>query len=246
VIEAGGVELNEFHVSDPAPGPPCHGDSVAGRSVRIGRIDVNLAGTARGQDGMARPNGFDATGAFVENIDTKTAQFGAIQLAANDQVDTDVLLEDRDVRVLPDLFGQGFLDGSPGRVGRMNDATMTMAAFAREVVAGGRGFVAGERDPAIDEPLNGAGTVFDDKPGGLRVAQSGAGIEGVRDMGLDTVRRIEYGRDAALRPCACAVGQHAFRDQSDLFVIGKAQGQRLSSKAAAKNDDVEGVHCREG
>jgi hypothetical protein len=37
-VQAGRMELHEFHVGNPASRPPCHGDPVAGRSPGRGRI----------------------------------------------------------------------------------------------------------------------------------------------------------------------------------------------------------------
>ena len=53
VVQAGRVELDELHVGDPAAGAPGHGDAVAGRGVGIGRVQVDLAGAAGGQHGVA-------------------------------------------------------------------------------------------------------------------------------------------------------------------------------------------------
>ena len=57
VVEAGGVELDEFHVGDPAAGAPAHGDAVTGRDVGIGGVEIDLARAARGQHDMLGGNG---------------------------------------------------------------------------------------------------------------------------------------------------------------------------------------------
>ena len=43
IVEAGRVELHEFHVADAAAGAPRHGDAVAGRAARRGRIEIGAA-----------------------------------------------------------------------------------------------------------------------------------------------------------------------------------------------------------
>ena len=47
MIEAGRVKLDEFHVGNATTGTPGHGDPVAGGGVRIGRVQIDLAGAAR-------------------------------------------------------------------------------------------------------------------------------------------------------------------------------------------------------
>ena len=57
VVQAGRVELDELHVGHPASGAPAHGDAVAGRDVGIGGVEIDLAGAAGGQHGMAGAEG---------------------------------------------------------------------------------------------------------------------------------------------------------------------------------------------
>jgi len=57
MVEAGGMKLDEFHVSYPATGAPAHGNAITGRGVRIGRVEVNLAGATGCHDDMACRDG---------------------------------------------------------------------------------------------------------------------------------------------------------------------------------------------
>jgi hypothetical protein len=54
VIEAGRVELHEFHVRDPAPGAPGHGDAIARGSARGGAEQIGAARASGCQDRRAR------------------------------------------------------------------------------------------------------------------------------------------------------------------------------------------------
>ena len=51
MVEAGRVELHEFHVGDGGPRPIGHGHSVSRSDVGIARVEVDLAGTAAGEQG---------------------------------------------------------------------------------------------------------------------------------------------------------------------------------------------------
>ena len=59
IVEAGRVELHEFHVGDAAARPPRHGDAVAGRAARRGRIKIGAARSAGRQDRRPRGQRFD-------------------------------------------------------------------------------------------------------------------------------------------------------------------------------------------
>ena len=59
IVEAGRVELHEFHVAIAAAGAPRHGDAVAGRAARRGRIQIGAARPAGGEDRRPRGQGLD-------------------------------------------------------------------------------------------------------------------------------------------------------------------------------------------
>jgi hypothetical protein len=199
VVQAGRVELDELHVRHPAAGAPGHGDAVAGGRVGVGGVEIDLAGAAGGERRVAGAQGQHAVAGDVEHVGAEAAVARQAQLGGRDQVDRDVAFEHRDVGVLPDLLGQGCLHGATGGIGGMDDAALAVAAFARQVKAQRRA-VMGKRNATFDQPLDGFAAMLDDKTGGGRVAQAGAGVEGIADVGVDAVGRVEYRGDAALRP----------------------------------------------
>ena len=73
VVKAGRMELDEFHVGDPAAGAPGHGDAVAGRSVGIRRIQINLAGAAGRDQRIRGAERDDLTVDAVEHVGAKAA-----------------------------------------------------------------------------------------------------------------------------------------------------------------------------
>ncbi len=91
---------------------------------------------------------------------------------------------------------------------------------------------------AVDEPVDRTLAVFDDQSCGARIAQLGAGDEGVAHMRFDAVCSIEYGGNAALRPVARAVRKLALGHEGDAHAVGEAQCHRLPGGAAAKDEYV--------
>ena len=50
IVQAGRVELHHLHVGDAAARPPRHGDPIASRAARRGRVEIGAAGAAGGED----------------------------------------------------------------------------------------------------------------------------------------------------------------------------------------------------
>ncbi len=68
MIKAGGMKLDEFHVCHAATRPPAHSDAVAGGGIRIGGVEIDLAGAASRQHCVMRANGADRAGHAVQHI----------------------------------------------------------------------------------------------------------------------------------------------------------------------------------
>ena len=68
MIQAGGVELVEFHVADPAAGSPAHGDAVAAGAIRVAGVKIGLACAAGRQDHRRRLEQIDMIAALIERI----------------------------------------------------------------------------------------------------------------------------------------------------------------------------------
>ncbi|MNE18054.1 hypothetical protein D3C80_1110630 [compost metagenome] len=122
----------------------------------------------------------------------------------------------------------------------MNDASMTVAAFAGQVkfetaVVGIGAVVTGEGHALVDQPLDRFATVFYRETHGVFMAQAATGIEGVFDMGLHGIGIVEYRGHATLGPEGRAVGQVALAQYGNAQVAGKAQGQAEAGRAAANH-----------
>ena len=91
IVEAGRVELHELHVGDPAARPPRHGDSVAGRAARSGRIEIGPARAAGREDGRPRGQRLDPLLRPVVGVEAVNRAAGREmrRVPAGDQVDRD-------------------------------------------------------------------------------------------------------------------------------------------------------------
>ena len=106
------------------------------------------------------------------------------------------------------LFGplqQGIEDGRAGCVGGVNDASVAVAAFTREVKVVGLAAVfaslAGKGHALLHQPADGIPAVSDNLTYRIFVAQTAAGDQGVLDMGIYGVQTtIPYYRQILEHP----------------------------------------------
>ena len=100
MIKTGRMELHEFHVGNRRAGAKRHRHAVAGGDVGIGRVEINLAATARRQQRHRRGEGPDAARLFVKNVRAEAAVFADVaELLAGDQINGDMVFENLDVRL---------------------------------------------------------------------------------------------------------------------------------------------------
>lgn len=234
------MELDEFEVGDATAGAPGHRNAIAGCGVRVGGVEVGLAGAAAGDDSVRGAEGQHLVVVDIQHISAPATLGFEAELCARDQVDDDMAFQHFDVGMLPHFPAQGLLYRSAGGVGDMDDATGAVAAFAGEVVAAvSIVIVAGKGHALFDQPVDGFTAMFDDKTRGDGITESGAGGKGVLNMGFDRVGVVEHGGNATLRPVGGRVVDQALGDQGDPMGVGHAQGEGLPGQAAADDDDVD-------
>jgi hypothetical protein len=240
VIEAGGVELVELEIGHAASGAPGHGDAIARRGVGVGGVEIGLARTSRSQHHEACREEIHRALLDIQHIGPAAATL------ARDQVDGDVAFEDLDVRMTLRLFDQRVRNRASGRIGRVDDAAMAVAAFHGQVevlVAIGRDEF-GEAHAKIHQPLDALAAVAHSETHDVLVAESGACLESVLDVCVDAVGVVEHGGDAALRPGRGPFVEFAFADHGDAPLTRYLQRHTEAGCAAADDQNVVGISLR--
>ncbi len=241
MVEAGRMELHELQVGHPAAGAPGHGDAVASGNVGIAGVEINLAGPASGDRHEAGEQGFHLAALAIQNVSAKAAIRLDIELAAADEVHGDVALEEVNIGAGPDPFLQGRLHRLAGGVGGVDDAAMGVAALAGQMVTAridGLG-VTGELHALVEEPADAGRAMFHHQFHPLRVAQAGAGLQGILDVGIHGVIGVEDRRDAALGVVGTALAQFTLGNHGDGDEFRQAQSQAEARCAAAEDENVE-------
>ena len=241
VVQAGGVELDEFHVAHPAARTPSGGDAVASGGVGVGGVEVDLARAAGGQDGVGRLEGLDQILLNVEHVGAMAAAGRArrralAELGVGDQVHQHVVFEEVNVGRGAGALAQRLLHGGAGGVGGVDDAAVAVTAFAGEVQGA---VLLRKRHAEFLQPANSGGCVFDRELGGFQVAQPGPSHQRVVHMRSVTVALGQHGGNAALRPVAGTVGDAAFGDDGHPVCRREFEGGGEPSEAAADDEDVE-------
>ncbi len=70
------------------------------------------------------------------------------------------------------------------------------------------------------------------------MTQAAAGIEGVIDVGFDSIGVIQHRSDTALRPERRAVGEIAFAQYGDTQMTGQGQRKAQAGSAAANYQNI--------
>ena len=239
VVQAGGVELNEFHVGSAATRTPggCH--AVAGGGVGVGGVQVNLACAAGGQNRVAGAEGHDAVGGFVQGIQAEAAPRAVVAVClVLDQIHQRVVLKQGDVGRLPHVVDQCALHGGAGGVCHVHDSARAVAAFPRQVKLAA--FLRKRHAQAL-QPGDGFGCVFHHQAGGGFVAQTCTGHQRVVHMRLKRVAFFQHGGNAALGPAAGAVGHGALGQNGHAVGGCQVQGSGQAGQAAADDQNVKSM-----
>ncbi|TPW20274.1 MAG: hypothetical protein FD126_1847 [Elusimicrobia bacterium] len=234
IVQAGGVELDEFEVAELEARPERHGHPVAGGHVGVRGVEVDLAGPARGEDDGLGPKRVDLpVGAQHVGAQTAVALWGGLRrMALQDEVHRRVALVEGDGGLGPAGLDQGALDLAAGQVPGMEDAALGMPAFepqVRAVVA------AAEFDPRLDEAPHAVGAVRDDGAHHVLPAQAGSGLQRVADVRLEGVRRVGDRRDAALGVGGVGAHQLVFGHHGHPAEGGQGARGREAGDAAAQD-----------
>ncbi len=166
------------------------------------------------------------------------------ELAAGDEVDGDVPLEDGDAGVLLHLLHQGALHGVAGGIGGMDDAPVAVPPFAVQVQFLGAARLAREGHALGDEPGDGFPAALDHEAHGVVVAEPAAGHVGVADMVVEGVGAVQDGGDPPLGVGRRPLEELVLGDERHLAGRRQAQRGRKPGQPTADDEDVEGAQGR--
>ena len=243
VVEAGRMELVELHVGDAAAGAPGHGDAVAGGAVRVGGVEVDLAGAAGGQHHELRLDDLHAVRLAVVGVGAAHAVRRGAEPLRGDQIHRHAPAQHGDVGMRRGARDQRLGDGRSGGVRDMQHAAMRVSALAGEVR---RVAVAVERETQRRHMVDALGRARDRIAHDLFVAQSGAGVDGVGDVGIEAVVWMRHRGHAALGAIGGAAVQGILGEHRHAQVVGQVQRRRQACGAAADHQHVCSMSIRHG
>ena len=235
------MKLDKFHVRDGAARSPSHRDTVAGRDVRIARVEINLTRTAGRQHATFGAYCPDEVPVEIQDIDPDTPIGCDPEFRESNEIHCHMSLEDRNTGMGANPFNQSGLDYPAGCVRGMHDPAATMAAFTRqmEIHATVWRLLSGERDPLLDQPFDPLSTSLHNELGDIDPAQACSRIEGIGYMRLDRISLVDDRRDTALRVERRALLQRRFGDDSNVDMIGQRQCQAQTRRTAADDQHIE-------
>ena len=245
MVERGGMELDELHVFGDGLGAVAHGDAVACGDARIGRRRIDVAAAARSDDGEFGQHGFDLVALQVQHVSSEAGQAARVagdefaQVVLCQQVDGEMVFENRDVGVLAYRGYQGPFDLSAREVLVVEDTMFGMSAFAVEFEASVGCLVEfrAPGDQVADQFRGPANYQFD----GCGVAFAGTADQGVVNMFFESVGCIGHRTDASLGIVGVALVHFPFSYQGNVAVFCGFEGETQSG-GAGSDDQKIGFH----
>jgi hypothetical protein len=250
MIEAGGVELDELQVGHGGTGPVAHGNAVAGGDVRVAGVQIDLSGTAGGQQGDAGAKGQDPGRLAIQHIGAAAVILvgGGDQAAFDargerDQVDGHVVFEKADIPVLPGPLQEHPLHFTAGHIVGVDDAVARVPALPAQIKGGAAVFprtvaLRVEADADRHQLPDSLGAADHHLADHVRIAQAVAGIQGILNVQVEGVLLIEDGGDAPLGEVGVAVHRLFFGDDGHGSVVGHLEGDHQAGDAAADDEKI--------
>ena len=202
--EHGGVELHELQIGDGRPGAQGHGDAIAGRDTRIGRVREEVPRATGGED--------DGIGGQDLAVADRHAACAAM---LDDDVGGEAVLPHGDPGRSSHHRRQGTLDLATGRVAAgMDDPRGGVRGL--ESADEASGVVGVEDDSASHQLRDRRSSGLGHDPRRARVAEPRGGGQRVGDVRVDAVVGERHGGDAALRPRGRRVVECALGHDGDL------------------------------
>ncbi len=229
-VDGGGVELDELGIDDLSPGQGGQGQALAPDLGRIGGDGVEAAKAAGRQD----HGGGGDLGPLAGHVGQNAAYAAGDVRQQRQGAD---VLADLDVGAGPGLGRDGQHDGAAGAVA--TDAGDAGAGVGRlQALHEAAVRIAVERRAEIRQPAEGRWTLAGEDVDGLRLAEAGAGGQGVGGVeGGGVIGGHGHG-DAALGPGrGAALVQRRGAEHQDAARCG-GQGGGEAGEAGADDDDA--------
>ena len=233
-VQRGGVELDHLEVGDRHAGAQGGGDAVAGRLGRVGGHREHLAGPAGRHQHGSSPH-LDGAVVAVEHPDPDAAA------ALHEEVDHEAALVARHRRPADGLDERPLDLDAGGRAAGVHHPGQLVAAFAGQLEL--TGVVPVEPGAELDQVAHPVGSLVDQDPHRVSVAQPAARGEGVGEVQVGRVGRpAERGGDAALGPPGGGPVQRALGEHGDPepVTLGGADRCREPGDAGPEHEQVRG------
>ncbi len=234
MVETGGVELDHLHVGQRASRPGRHGNPVRRGDVRVRRVEIYLTAAAGGQHGTVRADQSHRAGLLVQERRPVTAPAAALGVRRYPEVEREVVLQHRDVRMRRHRGEQRGLDLVASAVSGVHDAAFAVSPFHAQVEAVRT--VVGEGRSELHEVADQAGTLADHRLHHVRSTEFRTGLERVGRMKIEGIRRIENRGQPALRVVRGGIAPKFLRQDEDRAMAGRVQGVGQTGDTASEHE----------
>ena len=232
MVERSRVELYELHILGLRLGTVAHCDAVTCRNIRVGGRMVDISATACCHNGELGEAGENLVGLSVEDIGSEARQttgvagYNLAEVVLREQIESEVILQDGDVRVVAHLLDKRTLNLGTCEVLIVENTMLGVSTLTMKVETAILSAV--EACSPADQILRRARGISHHQLDSLRVALSCTANEGILDVFLECVGGIGYRADSALRIVGVTLVELAFGNKGNCGCVGNFEGKRQS------------------
>ena len=198
VVQAGGVKLHEFQISQLRPGAISHGQSIAGGHIRIAGINIDFAASTGAEQNHVGQESVRFLGVIIQHIDTPAGSLleqchrsGADGAMLGDEIHGEMVFKDGDIRILFSSGDQGLFQGATGHVLSMHDAVAAVSSFSTQIKRSVFGALPVELDTDFQQLANPLRTGAHNQLHHFRVTQPITRIQRVLHVKLKGIVRTQ-------------------------------------------------------
>mmetsp|Transcript_26766 Transcript_26766/g.69375 ORF Transcript_26766/g.69375 Transcript_26766/m.69375 type:complete len:520 (+) Transcript_26766:504-2063(+) len=239
VVQPCRVKLDKLHVGNGSVCPVCHGNAISGGHRGVGRVGIHLTAAAAGQKRHRCTETQQFHLLLIQDIHPGTDL--AVAGLTGDEIDCQVMLVEVDGRMRAGLRKKRSFDLESSHVGSVHDPPVGMPPLTGKVQSAI--FVLGKLGANLHELQDVLSSLGADNFNSTDVVQIGSSCDGVLDVFVHGIMRVQDSTDATLRVARAAFVRLVLGDDGDASMVRDIDGVREPRNAASDDDEVI-VHWR--
>ena len=236
------MELEKLHIGDFGSGPVSHRNAIAGRRIRIGCVEINLARATGRHKSDPPDHRLHLLCAVVQYIESQRLVIGTSRLnfffkpGSGDEVDSHVVLKNLDIVLGMNRLNEGAFNLPTGEVVRVQNAAFGVPSFFSQIEFGTATAV--KIGSKIDQLTNPCRTFAAGDAHKVFVAESATRFHRVLNMQFERIVLRHHRGDPALGIFGGRFLQRVLGDDADRPELANLERKRQPSHTRTNNNEI--------